>query len=68
MHRRKFFGAAMASTAAAALLTTKEAKAQARVEQAGRGMKSVTVSCASDLEPPSVEKETVHEGRSDSLF
>ncbi len=38
MRRRELFGAAMASTAAAALLTTKEAQAQEASARAARGM------------------------------
>src|SRR4051812_30422728 len=50
MRRRELFGAAMASTAAAALLTTKEASAQDAVARAARGMPSPKIRDVSVIE------------------
>jgi len=50
MHRRKFFGAAMASTAAAALVTAKDAHAQDAVARAARGMPSPKIRDVSVIE------------------
>ena len=50
MHRRKFFGAAMASTAAAALVTAQDAKAQDAVTRAARGMPSPNIRDVSVIE------------------
>jgi len=50
MHRRKFFGAAMASTAAAALVTAQDAKAQDAVARAARGMPSPKIRDVSVIE------------------
>jgi mannonate dehydratase len=50
MHRRKFFGAAMASSAAAALVTAKDAHAQDAVARAARGMPSPKIKDVSVIE------------------
>src|SRR3979490_326841 len=50
MRRRQFFGAAMASTAAAALLSTKEAGAQEASARAARGMASPKIRDVSVIE------------------
>ena len=50
MHRRKFFGAAMASTAAAALVTAQDAKAQDALARAARGMPSPKIRDVSVIE------------------
>jgi mannonate dehydratase len=50
MRRRELFGAAMASTAAAALLATKEAKAQEASARAARGMPSPKIRDVSVIE------------------
>jgi mannonate dehydratase len=50
MHRRKFFAAAMASTAAAALVSAKDAKAQDAVARAARGMPSPKIRDVSVIE------------------
>jgi len=50
MRRRQFFGAAMASGAAAALLATKEAQAQEASARAGRGMPSPKIKDVSVIE------------------
>ena len=50
MDRRKFFGAAMASTAAASLVTAKDAHAQDAVARAARGMPSPKIKDVSVIE------------------
>ena len=50
MRRRQFFGAAMASGAAAALLATKEAQAQDASARAARGMPSPKIRDVSVIE------------------
>ena len=50
MDRRKFFGAAMASTAAAGMVAAKDAKAQDAVARAARGMPSPKIRDVSVIE------------------
>ena len=50
MDRRKFFGAAMASSAAAAMVTAKDAHAQDAVARAARGMPSPKIKDVSVIE------------------
>ena len=49
MRRRELIGAAVAGSAA--LLATREAKAQERVEQAGRAMRSPIITASFDSAP-----------------